>query len=108
MNSGPRRGDIWWVDLADAGIRPAVIVTSDGVLPRLLNVTLIPVTSTIRGVDTEVELTPEENGVDLPCVANCHNIQTVPKASLLQLISRADADTMNAIDEAIHLALDLP
>ena len=107
MKRFPRRGDIWWADVADDDTRPCVLLTSDKVLPRMSNVTLVIATSTIRGLDTEVLLTPEEHGVDNRCVVNCHNIQTVPLTSLVEFISHADVDTMNAVDDAIRIALDI-
>lgn len=103
----PRRGDIWWGDFADAGRRPAVIVTSDALLPRLTNVTVVTLTTRVRGVNTEVAFSREEHGLDEDSVANCNNIITVPKASLIAYISHADLDAMNAIADAIHIALDL-
>ncbi len=108
MNNVARRGDIWWARIGSAGIRPAVILTSDAALSRLTNVTLVPVTSRVRGLDTEVLLTPEQHGLDRRSVANCHNILTVHRTNLIAFISHTDQETMNAISEAIHIALDLP
>lgn len=106
--SAPRRGDIWWTDFGgDYGTRPGVIVTSDKLLPHLTNVTLIVVTTRIRSLYTEVLLPATEHALDEDSAANCSNILTVPKSRLMEFISHADLDTMNAIATAIHEALDL-
>ena len=108
MSRSPRRGDLWWADLETAGARPAVLLTSNAYLPHLTNVTVAMVTGTIRGGDTEVVLEPADHAVAKRSAVNCHNIFTIPKANLIKFMTQLDIDAMNAIDEAIGVALDLP
>jgi mRNA interferase MazF len=55
--------------------RPVVVLTRDSALGYLSTVTVAPVTSTIRGVPSEVVLN-EDNGMKNPCV-NLHNSVTI-------------------------------
>ena len=103
-----RRGELWWADLDDGKRRPVVLLTRDATLPSLTNVTVAPCTRTSRGIDTEVELTPAEHGVDVECVVSCDNIQTIEQSRLFRRINLLDVDTMNAVDEAVRVALGLP
>ncbi|MCP9489379.1 MAG: type II toxin-antitoxin system PemK/MazF family toxin [Solirubrobacteraceae bacterium MAG38_C4-C5] len=61
--------------------RPVLILTREVVRAHLKNVTVAPITSTIRGLSTEVPL-GTANGLDQACVVSCDNIVTVPKAAL--------------------------
>ena len=106
--STPRRGDIWWVDFGPpTGRRPGVVLTSDALLSRLTNATCVAVTTRIRGVDTEVRLTPARHGVQRDSVANCTNILTVPQARFIRFVSHLDRATVHEIVGAVHKALDL-
>ena len=55
-------GDLWWVETEHAGRRPAVVLTRPRTLPNLPVVLVAFATTTIRGLDTEVQL-DEEDGV---------------------------------------------
>lgn len=63
-----------------------------------------PVTSTIRGLSTEVELS-EADGVPRPCVVNLDNLQLVPRASLLRRVGQASPTTMQALCAATTEAI---
>ena len=58
----PHRGEVYDVRFP-SGRRPAVVVTRERVIPYLTSVTVVQVTSTIRGLPTEVPL-GREHGVD--------------------------------------------
>ena len=104
----PRRGDIWWADFGPyGGRRLGVVLTRDSLLPHLTNVTLVSTTTTIRGIATEVLLTPRGNGVPRRCVVNGSNVHTIPQSDLLAFVSRLDGLTLYAVVEALHDALDL-
>ncbi len=57
--------------------RPVVILSRQTVRARMRRVTVAPITSTIRGLVTEVAVGPD-NGLDKPGVISCDNIVTVP------------------------------
>jgi len=52
-----------------------------GALAYLATVTVAPITSTARGVPSEVVL-PEENGMKTSCAMNLHNAVTVAQNRL--------------------------
>jgi mRNA interferase MazF len=61
--------------------RPVLILTRDLVRPHLATVTVAPITTTIRGLSTEVPV-GETNGLARPSVVSCDNVTTVPADSL--------------------------
>src|ERR1035437_3486842 len=61
--------------------RPVLILTRDLVRPHLATVTVSPITTTIRGLSTEVPV-GEANGLSGPSVVSCDNVTTVPADSL--------------------------
>ena len=86
--------------------RPVVVLTRELIRPRLKNVTVAPITSTIRGLSTEV-LVGTENGLDHPSAVSCDNIQTIPKVQLGRLIGYLLPAQEPHLTEAITLAFDL-
>ena len=72
---------------------------------RLLqSVISAPVTSTIRGLSTEVHLGPAD-GVRIESVANLDNVQLLARARLVRRVGRARPATMNAICTALSTAV---
>ncbi|HTA11672.1 MAG TPA: type II toxin-antitoxin system PemK/MazF family toxin [Streptosporangiaceae bacterium] len=86
--------------------RPVLILTRELVRPHLDRVTVAPITTTIRGLSTEVPLGPA-NGLDYPCVISCDNIVTVPKSALGRQIGFLLPAQEAALTAAIHAAFDL-
>jgi PemK-like protein. len=73
------RGDIPLLRFPEpAKQRPVLVLTRDSIIDRLSRITVAPVTSTIRGVASEVVLGPDD-GMKDACAVNLHNIVTVPK-----------------------------
>lgn len=102
-----RRGEVWDIDFpAPAGRRPAVLLTRDVILDRLSNVTVAPVTSTIRGIPTEVPV-DEDCGLDHLSVVSCDNVTTVPKRLCLRRRGAVGPETAGRVTAAVRLALDL-
>lgn len=100
-----RRGEIWLADLDKR--RPVVVLTRDPMGRVLHSVIVGPVTSTIRGLSTEVELS-EADGVRKPCVVNLDNLQLVPRARLVRRVGRAGQHTLRAICNATAEAIGCP
>jgi mRNA interferase MazF len=86
--------------------RPVVVLTRELVRPHLARVTVAPITTTIRGLSTEVPVGPS-NGLALPCVISCDNIVTVPKTVLARHIGYLLPADEAALTAAIHAAFDL-
>ena len=103
MTPGVRRGEVWLADLDKA--RPVVVLTRDPLGRLLHSVIVAPVTSTVRGLSTEVPL-GSDDGIRVPSVANLDNVQLLDRGRLRRRIGRARPATMRAICEALSVAVD--
>lgn len=83
--NGLGHGQVWWADLDN--IRPVVILTRARIAPHLHRVLVAPVTSTVRGISTEIPLGVSE-GVQAGSVANLDNLQLIPVTTLLSEAGR--------------------
>lgn len=104
----PRQGDLWWADLPQPqGRRPVLVLTRSDAMGRLSNVTVAPLTRTIRYIASEVILTPEQGVRDLSAVT-LDNILTIPKATLDRRLAQLDTDTLQAVFAAIRYVFAMP
>ena len=94
------RGEVVWLELEDEGRRPVLVLTRDEALPRLRNVVVALVTRTIRGIETEVEIGPQD-GMPVACAVSLDNLRTVPQALLTEPITRLDEAKMSLICSAL-------
>jgi len=101
------RGEVRWYTfhLPDKR-RPVVILTRTPALTYLNSVIVAPITTTIRGVPSEMFLS-QEDGMPADCVANFHNIQTVPQSKVGGLITVLSPERMAAGEKALAFALGL-
>ena len=76
-----RRGEIWFA-ATPGGDRPVLVLTRDPVAARIERVVVAALTRTTRGLVSELELTPAEDGVPTACVVNFDNIHTVGRNTL--------------------------
>jgi mRNA interferase MazF len=86
---GLGHGQVWWADLDK--IRPVVVLTRARIASRLQRVLVAPVTTTVRGIPTEVLLGKSE-GVKPGSVANLDNIHLVSVEFLVALAGTVDPD----------------
>jgi mRNA interferase MazF len=86
--------------------RPVLILTRELVRPYLTSVTVAPITTSVRGLSTEIMLGPA-NGLDHDCVVSCDNIVTIPKAALGRQIGYLLPAQEAALAAAIQAAFDL-
>lgn len=84
--------------------RPVVVLTRDSAIPYLSAVTVAPVTSTIRGVPSEV-LLDENDGMKSACAVNLHNAVTVSQKHLGKRVAQLSPARMNEICAAIRFSL---
>lgn len=56
-----------------------LVLTRDPVADRIGSVVVAALTRTVRGLASELELTPDQDGVPSRCVANFDNLHTLPK-----------------------------
>ena len=102
------RNDIYWADLGPpAGRRPVCVLTRDAAIAVLSAITSAPITRTIRGIRSEVEL-DQAHGLPESCVISCDNVITIPIDTLdAEPVGHLDEVTRAALDEALRYALDI-
>jgi mRNA interferase MazF len=86
--------------------RPVLVLTRALVRPHLARVTVAPITTTVRGLSTEVPV-GHGNGLDAHGVVSCDNIVTVPTDALGPQIGTLFPAQEAALNAAIHSAFDL-
>ena len=83
-----------------------VILTRNAALEFLSEVTVAPVTSTIRDIPTEVVLT-RDDGMPRTCAANLDHVQTVSRAKVGALLTTLPTGRMAQVGDALRFALDV-
>jgi mRNA interferase MazF len=102
------RGDIIWADLGPpAGRRPVCILTRDAAIDVLHALTCVPITRTIRGIRSEVEVGAAE-GLPQPSVIACDNVITVPADAFdRDPVGHLSLEVRTRLDQALRYALDI-
>lgn len=98
------RGDVW---LAEVGRkrRPVLVLTRTEVLDVRLLVTVAEITSSPRGLATEVALDHVEVGLDRESAINCDGLHTVARTALTTRVGAIDEATLQNVCSAINYAL---
>ena len=105
MASGIARGDVRLYEFAPPDKkRPVVVLTRDSAIGYLTTATVAPITSTIRGVPSEVVL-GEEDGMKAACAVNLHNPVTVSQTRLGRRVARLSAARMSQVCAALRFSL---
>jgi len=100
-----KRGEVRWYKFARPNKnRPVVILTRDSALDFLGEVTVAPITSTIRDIPTEVLLT-KADGMPRDCAVNLDHIQTVSKGKIGPLMTTLNPMKMSELRSALLFAL---
>jgi len=86
--------------------RPVLILTRELVRPHLTRVTVAPITATIRGLSSEVQVGPR-NGLDKDSVVSVDNVVTIPVTALGHQIGFLFPDQEPDLAGAIRNAFDL-
>lgn len=84
--------------------RPVVVLTRDSAISYLSTVSVAPITSTIRGVPSEVVL-GEEDGMKAACAVNLHHTITVSQHRLGKRVARLQGLRMKEICVALRFSL---
>ena len=99
------RGDVHLVRFgAPDKERPALILTRETSLGRLTQITVAPITSTIRGVPSEVILDATD-GMKSPSAINLFNVGTVPETLIGRRVSALSAAKLKEVCAALRFAL---
>ncbi len=99
------RGEIRWYRFPDPDKkRPVLLLTRDSVLEYLGEVTVAPITTTIRDIPSEILLTSKD-GMPRPCAINLDHVQTVSRGRLGPVIARLAPERMEEVRSALLFAL---
>ncbi len=109
-------GDVIELDLGtpngkEAGFRhPAVLVSAQRILDRNPNVVqIVPLTSTVRGFESEVTISPEAlNGLTETSSAQCQQIRAVSPLRVLHSTGNVGPVVLAQIRETLAVILDIP
>jgi mRNA interferase MazF len=97
---------VWDVEGLPGGRRPYVIITRDRVIPYLRTITVAEITTTVRGLPTEVTLGGEA-GVSEGSVVNCDNVFTIAKGHLATRRGSLNVTETRALRDALAIAFAL-
>ena len=100
-----RRGEVrWYVFSRPDKKRPVLILTRDSALDFLGEVTVAPITSTVRDIPSEVLLT-NFDGMPSDCAVNLDHLQTVSKGKIGSLVTTLSAGKMQQVRSSLVFAL---
>jgi len=98
------RGDVWFARIDK--VRPVVIASRDDLNGVRGRATVAVVTSTVRGVPSEVPL-DHRDGFISACAINCDELVTIEKTRLERRHGALSAPRLAEFDEALRFALQL-
>ena len=99
------RGEVRWFRFAAPDKRrPVLVLTRDSVLEYLGEVTVAPITTTVRDIPSEVVLGPND-GLPRECALNLDHVQTVSRARVGALIATLSTARMAEVRAALLFAL---
>jgi mRNA interferase MazF len=88
-----QRGEIWFA-ATPGGDRPVLVLTRDPVADRIGSVVVAALTRTRRGLVSELELTPHDDGVPTDCVVNFDNVHTLPRHTFRRRVAALSPSRM--------------
>ena len=98
------RGEIWMYEFRRPDkVRPVVVLTRDEVIDTMHTVLVAPVTSTIRGLRSEVKVGLAE-GLKRESVANLDHVASVERSKLTRYIGVLAVEKMRAVCLALRFA----
>ena len=99
------RGEIWQFSFPHPNKRrPVLVLTRQEVIGHLHSVTVAPITTTVRGIPSEVVIGPE-SGLKGVSAINLDNLATVPKDGLRSFVGTVTPQILDDIREALLFAL---
>lgn len=102
-----KHGEVRWYKFPQPDKkRPVLILTRYSVMQYLGEVTVAPITSTVRDIPTEVFLS-KVDGMPRDCAVNCDHLQTVSKRRIGPIITSLLPEKMADVGRAIRFAFDI-
>jgi mRNA interferase MazF len=99
------RGEIWLFAFQRPDRRrPVLVLTRDDLIGCLHEVTVAPITGTVRGIRSEVVVGPEV-GLRVRSAINLNHVATVPSAGLRTYVGTVPPTVMDRVRDALLFAL---
>jgi len=113
-----KRGEIYWADLAprsgseQQGRRPVIVISHDAFnqAPGWRSIIVVPLSTSAtqarRGI-TAIALPQGTGGLQKESIALCHQVTTLDRVKLSQLIGTLPSDLLRQVESGLKAALDL-
>jgi mRNA interferase MazF len=99
-----RRGEIRWYTFAlPDKRRPVLLLTRDAVIDALNEIIVVPATRTVRGIATEVLLTPDD-GLPAVCALNFDHVSLGQRARLSSVLAILPPARWPEVEHALLIA----
>ena len=98
-----RRGELSIAEVPHK--RPGLVLTRNGVIHAQNLISVAEITTSVRGLGTEVDFDPAEAGLDRPSVINCDGLHTVEQVAKSGPVGQVSDETMRKVSSAINYAL---
>lgn len=108
-----RRGDVYYADLSpvvgseQGGIRPVVVVQNDKGNRYSKTIIIAPISKKMSKPPIPTHVIFSDSSLSYVSMILCEQLRTIDKKRLGQWICTLDADTMNKINQAICVSLDI-
>lgn len=99
-----RRGEIWFADVGQTGERPVLVLTRDPVADRIGAIVVAHLTTTIRGLTSELRLGPSD-GLKRECVVSFDNLHTLPRLSFRRRVATLGPTRLDEVCDRLADAL---
>lgn len=106
MSALPGRGEVWWCEPPDIGRRPVVVLSRDAAIAGCQRALVAPCTTTLRGLPSEVELSPDSDPVPRGCVASLDSVESVSTSLLVERLGRLSDARMREVCAALAVSVD--
>ena len=113
MKDFPNRGEVWLVNWnpargsEQAGRRPALVIQNDIGNEMAPTTIVAAISSSVKIFPMNVKIDPPEGGLGLPSIIKTSQILTVAKERLEKRLGRISTKTMEDVNRAIKLSLNL-
>ena len=99
-----RRGEVWWADDLASGRRPVLVLTRTEAVARLNEILVVPATTSVRRLPTEVELDCGD-GMPEQCVLTLDNLKPMPKRILIKRVTTLREEKLREVCRALAAAV---
>ena len=108
------RGEVWLVNWNPArgseraGRRPALVIQNNIGNEKASTTIIAAISSSVKLFPMNVKIEPPEGGLDFPSIVMTSQILTIDKKRLEKRIGRLSEESMEEVECAIKLSLELP